>query len=207
MVSAMTPSTPRDWIATYDPDDPELHAAIRRRTNRSRWVIVPAVVASYIATRAALDASIGTDVEGTMPHTPVLLVTALVLVACVLVVAGIAVTLRPAVRAAIRRNPRPVLTHARSRRLGRQLAGREPVAPHEVPFLRDVALGTYAQRGAVVLTAGLVPLSTARALVSNDAVGVAIACAFALLAAAGAAFGLRGVVQARRFLRSAGTEA
>ena len=200
----MTSSTPRDWIATYDPDDPELHAAIRRRTNKSRWVIVPAIVASYIATRTALDASVSTDVAGTMLHAPALLVTAMVLIAVVLVVAGIAVILRPAIRATIRRNPRPVLTRAQSRRVGRQLAGREPVAPHEVPFLRDVALATYAQRWGVRLMAGLMLLATAKALVADNAVDVAIASTLAVLAAAVVAFGLRGVVQARRFLRSVG---
>jgi hypothetical protein len=200
--SAMTSSTPRDWIATYAPDDPELRAAIRWHHNRFNWLAVPVTVVTYLVLGRLAEAFVG--IENT-PHAPILLLTVLTLGGFILVVAGIAVTLRPAARAAIRRNPRTLLTRAERRRVGKQIRGRAPVAAHEVPFLRDVALGTYAQWGAVVLTAGLVPLSTARALVSNDSVVVAITCAFALLAAGGAAFGLREVVRARRFLRSVGT--
>ena len=200
----MTSSTPRDWIATYDPDDPELRAAIRRRNTKSRWVIVPAIVASYIATRTALDASIDSDVAGTMLHAPALLVTAMVLIAFVLVVAGIAVTLRPSIRATIRRNPRPVLTRAQNRRVGRQLAGREAGRPARgaVPARRRARHVRATVGGG--LMAGLTLFATAKALVADNAVDVAIAGVLALLAAAAVAFGLRGVVQARRFLRSVG---
>jgi hypothetical protein len=201
MTSPKEPQS-RDWIATYDPDDPDLRAAIRWRHTRLNWTAVPVGVLTYLVLRRVLDASFGIE---TAPRGPTLLLMVLILGGFVLVVAGIAMVLRPSIRAAIRRNPRAGLTRTQSRRVGRQLRGRAPVAPHEVPFLRDVALGTYAQRCSVVIMVGLVLLSTARALVSTNSVDVAIASVLALLAAAGAVFGLRAVVQARRFLRSVGT--
>jgi hypothetical protein len=196
----------RDWISNYKPDDPELHAAIRRRYTRVRWITVPVAVAAVIATRAGLESTVGSDLDETSSRVPdwlVLPVTMAFLAAAVIVVAAIAIALRPARRAAVRRNPRPVLSRAESRRVGQQLAGRAPVAPHEMPFLRDVALGTYAGRRGVVLLAGIVLLCAARATVVNSADAVLAGVAGLILAVIGV-FALRSVVRARRFLRSIG---
>ena len=73
-----------------------------------------------------------------------------------------------------------------------------------MPFLRDVALGTNASRSGVVLLAGVVLFCVSRAAVADGA-GAVVAGVAALGLALLGAFGLRRVVRARRFLRSAGT--
>jgi hypothetical protein len=203
--SKQSPS--RDWIATYDADDPDLRAAIHRRNARIRWITVPAVVVAVVATSNAPIPSGGSDLDETFYRVPaslVWLVTVLFVVASAMIVAGIAIALRPARRTAVRRNPRPVLSRAQSRRVGKQLAGQVPVAPHEMPFLRDVALGTYASRWGVVTLAGIVLLCAARATVYNNDADAVRAGVVGLILAVVCALGLRGVVQARRFLKSVG---
>jgi hypothetical protein len=201
MTTASQPPS-RDWIATYDPDDPELQAAISRRRVRFRWMIGPIVLA-YIVTREVLEASLGDDQStNDVPGWLVLPLTVTFLVAAVLVVAGIAMALRPAARAAARRNPLPVLDRAQRRRVGQQLAGRVPVAPQEVPFLRDVALGTYAQRWAVAILAGLTLLCVGRFFADGSVDGEVVAGVAGLALAGLGAYGLRSVVRARRFLKS-----
>src|SRR5215212_6268372 len=97
----------RDWIATYDPDDPELQAAIRRRNTKIRWIAVPVGVVAYLAVRVILDSAVGIDFDRTPSDLPtwlVLLLTVSFVIAVGLFVAGLAMALRPSLRAAARRN-------------------------------------------------------------------------------------------------------
>jgi hypothetical protein len=197
----MTSSTARDWIASYDPDDPDLRTAISRRRVRVGWMIGPIVLA-YIVTREVLEASLGEQVTYDVPSWLVLSVTVTSVVAVMLVVAGIAMALRPAARAAARRNPLPVLDRAQRHRVGQQIAGRVAVAPQEVPFLRDVALGTYAQRWAVALLAGLALLCVCRFFADGSVDGEVVTGVAGLTLAGLSAYGLRNVVRARRFLKT-----
>jgi len=206
-MSSSTQPPDRDWIATYDPDDPELQAAIRRRYTRLRWIGVPIGIVVYLVVRTVLESQSGIDFDRTPDNLPtwlVLVLTVSFVAAAVLVVAGLALALRPSLRAAVRRNPQAVLNRAQSRRVGKQIGGQIPVLPHEMPFLRDVALGTNASRSGVVLLAGVVLFCVSRAAVADGA-GAVVAGVAALGLALLGAFGLRRVVRARRFLRSAGT--
>jgi hypothetical protein len=199
----MTSSTQRDWIATYDPDDSELRAAIHRRYSRFRLVFLPAFVVGYIVTSIALEAAPGGDTDPPVFSPPAWLVGVMGVVAAVLIVAGVAIALRPAVRSAIRRNPRALLTPEQNRRVYSQIGGRVAVAPHEVPFLRDVALGTYAQRWVAAALAGAMLLAVSYAI-RSDTDDALLASVLVLMTAVSGTFALRSAVHARRFLRSHG---
>jgi hypothetical protein len=79
------------------------------------------------------------------------------------------------------------------------IATYDPVAPHEMPFLRDVALGVYARRWAVGVMAGTVAV-----LVAAGMLGPATFAWYAAVPAVVGASSLRSAVHGRRFLRSVG---
>jgi hypothetical protein len=202
----MTSPTTRDWIATYDPGDPELRAAIRRRQTRFYWIFVPVFVVVFIAVRVGLESSerfgpMGLD--RILVRTPDWLTGLTLVVAVGLMSAAFAVGVRRSMRQAVHGNPRQLLTRAESRRVGRQIRGLEPVAPYEVPFLRDVARGLYAQRWAALSMSGVLLLVLGGTMLGDDN-GVTVPSLLALVPIAIGVYSVRGAVHGRRFLRSIG---
>jgi hypothetical protein len=202
----MTSSTSRDWIATYDPADPALQAAIRRRKTRFLWVFVPVFGLVFGASRVGLEFSehfgpMGLD--RILVHSPGWLTSVTIVIGVSLMVAAFAIGIRPSIYRVIQANPRMVLTRVESRRVGRQIRGREPVAPYEVPFLRDVALAMYAQRWAALSMAGVTLLAIGGTMLGDDG-GVTVPGLLAIVPIVIGVYSLRAAAQARRFLGSLG---
>jgi hypothetical protein len=198
----VTSATPRDWIATYDPADPALRSANRRKYQGfATWTFVPSFLLTYLPVYVGIDVVDGTAV--TAPHrlfaAPYWLAVATFVVALTPIVASLVFGLRRARWAAVMRNPRAVLTRAQGRRVDRQIRGRLPVALHEVPFLRDVALGMYAQRWVGGVMAGTVLLALSAGMLGPPAFGW-----FAVVPVAVGAASVRAALRGRRFLRSVG---
>ena len=202
----MTSSTPRDWIATYDPADPALKAAIRRRKIRAYWLFVPVFVLVFGFYRGWMDATERFDPFGVnrlLGDAPAWLASLTIGAASVLMIIAFVVSVRPATYAVIQSNPRAVLTRAESRRVGRQIRGQEPVAPHEVAFLRDVALAMYAQRWGVVSMTGVLLLAVGGGMLGGDG-GAVVPIVLGIVPIVVGVLCVRTAVHARRFLRSVG---
>jgi hypothetical protein len=193
----------RNWIATYDPDDPELHAAIEQSYKRFYWLFIPVFAATFLFAQFGLDwvEEYGeTSYDRFLAATPDWAAYTVLAVALALMVAAYTFGMRPTLRNAVKANPRVVLTRAEANRVNRQIRGRAPVAPHEIPFLRAVARGTRAQRWVVVAMGGMALLALAGGMLGSAVLGwlVVVPVAVAVLV-------LRTDRQARRFLRSVGT--
>jgi hypothetical protein len=204
----MNRTTRRDWIATYDPDDPELRAAVRRRETRFMlWCLLPTFVLLLLSARAGLVYSdqygpIGPD--RLVTRAPEWLAMVTLVAAAVLLVASFGIVVRRAQQAFVRGNPRALLTRAENWRVGQQIRGREPVASHEVPFLRDVARAVYVQRWAAVPMAGVALLVVTATILGEDD-GATVPSFLAIVPIAIGALSLRAARHAQRFLASVET--
>jgi hypothetical protein len=201
-MTTASPRPARDWIATYDPDDPLLRREIEQSYKRFNWAFVPVFGATFVLTQVARDwveRNGETAYDRLLAAAPDWAAATTFALALALVVGSIAVGLSPARRAVVRRNPRVVLTWAQSRRVRRQIYARVPFAPYEIAFLRDVALAMYAQRWLVVAMAG-----SALAALSVGMFGVAVSGWLVVVPFGVAMFGVRVTANARRFLRSVG---
>jgi hypothetical protein len=198
----MTSSTSRDWIVSYDPEDPALRSANRRRYQQVfAWTFVPVFALTYLPVYVGIDVNRGTFVNGPnqLFGAPYWLAVVTYAVALPLIVGSLVFGLRRARRTAVMRDPRAVLTRTEGRRIDRQIRGRLPVAPYEVPVLRDVALAMYAQRWAAGVMAGLV-----LAWLSVGMLGPAMMGWFAVVPAVVGVYSLWTALHGRRFLRSLG---
>jgi hypothetical protein len=198
----MTPQN-RNWIATYDPDDPELHAAIEQSYKRFAWLFIPVFGVTFAFAQSGLgwiENHGSTAYDRFLAATPDWAAYTVLAIALAILVAAYVFGLRPAARTAIRTNPRMVLTRAQARRVNRQIQGRLPVAPHEVAFLRAVARGMRAQRWLVGAMGGMALLALAAGMLGAAVLGWLVVVPVLV-----AGFGLRADRQARRFLESVGT--
>jgi hypothetical protein len=199
----MNSTTQRDWIATYDPDDPELRAAVQRRRRTWIYLLVPVWVVLFTVFNLTGDRLGPTGLDRWVARTPDWVALATFLVGWVAMIGALALSLRPAPREAVRRNPYYVLTLAQRRRAAKQLRGALPVEPHEVPFLRDVARARDAQRWGIVSMVGVLLLAVSAAMFGGDA-AVPVPTVLVLVPVIIGAIIARGAVDARRFLRSVG---
>lgn len=199
----MNSTTQRDWIATYDPDDPELRATIQRRRRTWIYLLVPVWVVLFTIFNLTTDGLPPSSLDRWLARTPDWIALATFLVGWVAMIAALVLSLRAAPREAVRRNPYYVLTRPQRRRVIRQIRGTLPVEPHEVPFLRDVARAREAQRFAVVSMVGVVFLAASAAML-GDGSEVTVPTVLVLVPAVIGGIGLRAADEARRFLRSVG---
>jgi hypothetical protein len=193
----------RDWITTYDPDDPELHSAIEQSYKRFSWMFIPVFGATFAFAQFGLgwvEDHGSTAYDRFLAAVPDRAAYTMLAIALAVLVAAYAFGLRPTARKAVRTNPRMVLTRAEARRVNRQIQGRLPVAPDEVAFLRAVARGTLAQRWLVAAMAGMALLALAAGML-----GAAVLGWLVIVPVLVAMFALRADRQARRFLESVGT--